>query len=299
MISILVPVFNRDVNELISTLSAQAKELQQGTEIIIMDDGSDSYYRQLHSSFPHSSFLRYFESGKNYGRIRTRQMLCELATFDWLLFLDCDSFLISEDWLQNFYRRIADDVHVVVGGRVYSPEKPVDCNLRLHWKYGSKREKTKPASTGYVNRFMTNNLFIRKTVFNRFDFTGQWEGYGYEDTWMGIQLESINIPVMYIDNPVKHAGLEDTSTYLAKSREALQNLEKLSKLVPKKILVKHVKLYFYFYKLQSWRLLWILRVVYAMLSSTTRRNLHTCNPSLILFDLYRLNYFAKLAARNL
>ncbi|MEO5996491.1 MAG: glycosyltransferase [Chitinophagaceae bacterium] len=294
MISILIPVFNWDVNELILDLSSQAKQLQPDVEIIVMDDGSQSSYRRLHHKLNDIAFVRYYEADKNNGRIRIRQMMAGLASFEWLLFLDCDSKIVSCQFLQNFYKRISDSVNVMAGGRIYSARKPADCRFRLHWKYGSIREKTRPGLEGHSNRFMTNNFLIRKNIFERFDFAGQWEGYGYEDTWMGIQLESMHIPIIYIDNPIKHEGLEESSVYLKKSQEALQNLKKLSSLVPQKILVKHVTLYAYFRRLLSLRLLWVIRLIYGMLRLSIMKNFHSCNPSLLLFDLYRLNYFASL-----
>ena len=47
---------------------------------------------------------------------------------------------------------------------------------------------------------------------------------------MGIQLEAMGIPIIYINNPIKHEGLEGSLEFLAKSKEALQNLKRLSKL---------------------------------------------------------------------
>ena len=294
MISILIPVFNWDVNELILELSSQAKQFQPDVEIIVMDDGSQTSYRHLNYKLNDIPFVRYYESEKNHGRIRARQMLAALASFDWLLFLDCDSKIISGRFLQNFCERISDTVNVIMGGRIYTAEKPADCRFRLHWKYGSVREKTRQGLEGYSNRFMTNNFFIRKNVFERFDFAGQWEGYGYEDTWMAIQLESMHIPVIFIDNPVKHEGLEESLVYLKKSQEALQNLKKLSGLVPQKILVKHVRLYAYFCRLRSLQLVWVIPFIYGTVRFSIRKNLNSCKPSLLLFDLYRLNYFASL-----
>jgi len=294
MMSILIPVFNQDVNELVHELSHQVAKLQEPAEIIVMDDGSEVSYRHLHTNLNDIPFVRYYESGTNNGRVSIRQLLCELASSEWLLFLDGDSRIVSDQYLANYSRLINYPDHVWVGGRIYAGERPADCSLRLHWHYGTAREKTKPGLEGYTNRFMSNNFLMRKSIFQQFDFTTKWTGYGYEDTWMGIQLESMQIIIHYIHNPVLHEGIEKISAFLAKSHEALGNLSMLSTIVPRKILVKHVKLYFYFSRLQSFGLLSITQMIYDMFSSFIKTNLHSCHPSLFMFDLYRLIYFSRI-----
>lgn len=294
MISILIPVFNYDINELIVALSNQAGKLGQESEIIVIDDGSQSSYRNLNAAIASLPFVQYIESEKNNGRVRIRQMLADKASFEWLLFLDCDSQILSDHYLEIYVQRIRDSVQIMSGGRVYSREKPTDCRFTLHWKYGTYREKTTYNSKNHTNRFMTNNFLIRKSIFVKFHFTPDWGGYGYEDTWIGIQLEAMNIAVSHIDNPVLHNGLQESLEFLSKSREALKNLKKLSQVVPVKILAKHVKLYLYYYRLKYLGLLWLLRFIYSMTHTGIEKNIHSCNPSLFKFDLWRLNYFLEL-----
>ncbi len=291
MISVLIPVFNRDVNELVDVLSKQLKLLNNLAEIIVMDDGSEAYYKNLNCKLAGIELVQYVESDTNQGRIYCRQKLAAIAKYEWLLFLDCDSKIVSDQFLKTYCNKLTNSEQVIVGGRIYTSQKPNDCRFMLHWKYGTYREVMRLGNQAHANRFMTNNFFISKNIFERFDFTGGWSGYGYEDTWMGIQLEAMNVPVIFINNPVIHDGIETSFVFIAKSKEALENLKRLSELIAPGILIKHVRLYYYFYRLQSWRILWVMQLVYSIMKRYINNNLQSCEPSLLKFDLYRLHYF--------
>lgn len=295
MISVLIPVLNRDVTQLVQTLIKQLKLLPVSVEIILLDDGSQTYFSKLNSvGIADTPFVEYIESKINNGRIRARQVLAEASKFEWLLFLDCDSDIVSDRFLENYYNEFNAVNQVIVGGRIYNPLKPADSGTMLHWKYGTCREAIKLGKHCHANRFMTNNFCIRKSVFKNFNFTGGWDGYGYEDSWMGMQLEAMNVPVIFIDNPVLHHGVEPSSVFIIKSEEALRNLCRLNQVTSPGILLRHVRLFNYYYRLRSWRMLWIVTLIYSMLGKVVERNLLSCKPSLLLFDLYRLNYFVKV-----
>lgn len=295
MISILIPAFNQDVNRLVARLSAGFSHLQQAGEIIVMDDGSTPAYQALNSSLATQPFVRYVPHAQNHGRIRIRQMLAEAATCEWLLFLDGDSELVSDDFLPHYYQAIKTNTGVLVGGRTYSTTPPVDCALRLHWKYGAAREGRRPAGNSQP-AFMTNNFCIQAQHFRQLSFDTGGEGYGHEDTWIGIQVEKAAIPVHYIDNPVLHTGLEKNTVFIAKSENALLNLHKLSTSVAPELLARHVKLFRVYQNLRKWNATWIPLWGYKLLKKYITGNLHSCDPSLTLFDLYRLQYFIRLDA---
>ncbi|WP_315824167.1 hypothetical protein [Paraflavitalea speifideaquila] len=142
---------------------------------------------------------------------------------------------------------------------------------------------------------MTNNFIIEARYFKQLSFETGGEGYGHEDTWIGIQLERARIPIAYIDNPVLHAGLEINSAFIAKSENALKNLCGLSNLLPAAELARHVKLFRIYRSLKSWKGEWIPLLLYHLFKGPVRRNLLSCNPSLTYFDLYRLQYFIRLS----
>jgi glycosyltransferase involved in cell wall biosynthesis len=293
MISVLIPVFNQDINTLVARLSAGFSRLGGAGEIIVMDDASDAAFQQVNNDIASFPFVRYSIQSQNQGRIRIRQKLAEAATGHWLLFLDGDSELITDDFLDKYTKAVATHTGVIVGGRTYDTAPPEDCTLRLHWTYGLARENRR-AGKKHQPAFMTNNFIIEAQCFKQLSFETGGEGYGHEDTWIGMQLEQAAIPVAYIDNPVLHAGLERNNVFITKSENALVNLHRLSNLVPPADLARHVKLFRIYRSLKSWKGEWIPLLLYNLFKSPIRRNLFSCKPSLTYFDLYRLQYFIRL-----
>jgi glycosyltransferase involved in cell wall biosynthesis len=225
-LSVLIPVYNYNVTSLVHALSAQLEKTGKEGEIILLDDGSSDDTILANQSLQNISYVRFFRNEKNEGRMLARQKLSTLARFEWLLFLDCDSGIIKDDFLAAYFNLIKDDIDLASGGRVYADQQPAECELMLHWKYGRKREspKGKPGTT-----FQSNNFLIKKEIFERLDTSLQMPGYGHEDSWWGIQFEQAAIRCRYLNNPVLHASIEKADSYIEKSEQALSNLLLLEK----------------------------------------------------------------------
>ena len=293
MISVLVPVYNQDIKILIARLSAGLSRLEKGGEIIVMDDGSTEEYLTRNGSIATLPGVRYIPLHKNHGRFKTRRFLAKAAAGEWLIFLDGDSVVTTDDFLRNYEKAIAEQAGVVVGGRTYQPLPPEDQQLTLHWKYGTERESRHPGKK-HQPAFMTNNFMIPAWIFNQLKEGVAWEGYGHEDTWIGLLLEQAGIPVVYVDNTVIHDGLEPADTFIVKSKQALINLKKISAIVPPGDLARHVKLFRVYSRLKKWRLVWAPVILYSLLAGIIDRNLRSRRPSLKLFDLYRLCFFSSI-----
>jgi len=292
MISILIPVYNTDVRKLVSALAEQAKDQSSVSEIIVLDDGSDSAVCRLNAAVA-SHLVQYHLSGANHGRIQARKKLASLASNNWLLFLDDDSGIIRNGFLQTYCSAIPDPHTVVAGGRSYAEEKP-PCAFRLHWLYGRSREGRWMQAANDFRGFQSNNFLVYRPVFEAIRFPEALSGYGHEDTWMGMQLENMGCRMQKIDNPVVHQGLQRQEQFLAKAEEALNNLPVLRRSAGDRQLAAHVKIFRAYRRLERWRLLTALQWLCAVCKGYIHRNIHSCTPSLRLFDLYRLGYLAKI-----
>lgn len=284
MISICIPVYNSHVSPLAQELSRQLESLNRGGEIIIFDDCSSLYFRNINSTVAALASVRYKELDQNVGRLAIRKLLAETARYEWLIFLDGDSCI--DDFHLSRYISILQDNVIFVGGRNYSRE-PLECNKKLHWNYGVERESLR----GKTKAFHSNNFCVPKAIFLQLEFPDQLKGYGHEDTWMHIQFERSGRKIVFVNNPVIHESVEDTNVFLEKARAALQNLLALEKLVEGPLLSRYVRLYKAFKLLERYRLLKIFRLSYKMISRKIEKNLHSCKPSLLLFDMYRLFHF--------
>jgi len=139
---------------------------------------------------------------------------------------------------------------------------------------------------------MTNNFLIPKKIFLELEHQADISGYGHEDTLMGIQLQAQNVSVIHIDNPMLHAGLEDANEFLEKSKNAIQNLQRLYQSSYRKKLEESVKLVRYYSFLKKYKMLAGIKSV-RFIKNFILNNITSSNPSLGLFDILKLYWFAE------
>ncbi len=228
MISVCIPIYNFDVRSLVSRISEQAESQSALVEIILIDDGSDEFYREINREI--CSRHKYIELSENIGRSAIRNKFLKYVSQPWLLFLDCDSLIISENFLQRYLSTIENRAEemVVCGGRVYSPDPPGK-NRYLRWKYGIFREsRTANERARNPNKsFLSNNFLISGELFSRFPFDERISEYGHEDTLFGYHLKKNNISIRHIDNPVLNGDIETNAVFLEKTRKSIMNLRKI------------------------------------------------------------------------
>ena len=260
-----------------------------------MDDGSSDEAILTNQSLQNIPSVLFFKNERNEGRMAARQKLSGLASYEYLLFLDCDSEIIKEDFLDCYFNLINENFSLASGGRIYADTPPASCELMLHWKYGRKRE-SRVAKSGAG--FQSNNFLIKKEIFKGLDTTLQLTGYGHEDTWWGIQFEQAGISCSYINNPVLHAAIEKADIYIEKSEKALANLLLLEKNIDSSMICRHVRIYRWYLKLKRTGLSGIYLFFEKIFHGYFRRNLLSCKPSLFFFDCYRLALLLRMVKKK-
>ena len=228
MISILIPVYNRNVVSLVTSLHQQLTVVKERVEIIVMDDGSpdESLKNDNRTILPGFDNVQYIELPSNLGRNIIRHQLAAAATYDTLIFLDADSSFPDTRWLQRYIRALPGN-SIIMGGRSYRPAAPGASSLHFH--YGERREQHNAFRRNkYPYRsFLACNFLISKEQLSRLITDNHLQGYCHEDTFMGLQFEKLNIAVVHIDNPVYHEGIDDDGLFMKKQQEALVNLHYL------------------------------------------------------------------------
>jgi len=289
MISICIPVYNYDVGSLVKDLHHQAVNSGYPFEIILMDDASDERFRKINNSIELES-VRYIQLNENIGRAKIRNRLAEEAKFPNLLFMDCDSAVSSSSYIEN-YTHFFDYLSVCCGGRIYEEKKPAGSTY-LRWKYGTKRECTSAAERKKNPNigFQTNNFLIHKSIFEKVKFNEDLTGYGHEDTLFGLELLKQGIIINHIDNPLIHLGLENASDFLEKTENGIKNLYRIELLLREIYLeyINHSRLMRTKLFLQKFYLTGIVAKLFCIFHKWMKNNLLGNNPSLKIFDLYRL-----------
>ncbi len=288
MLSILIPIYNYDVTQLVNDLLEQCKGLDTPTEIICYDDNSQPLYEAANAWMTNDSDVVYKVLPKNVGRSAIRNLLAKAASYPFLLYLDCDSGIISKDFIQQYLTHIAED-HLICGGRNYAPLPPENISHKLHWLYGSKREtrSLQYRQNNPIKYFHTNNFVIPISAFGSLSFDESIRSYGYEDLVLAEMATSNGLTIKHIDNPIQHMELHDDSEFLSKTQAAVKNLIKLNQ----KGLYFNSKLEKAAYWLGKLGLGGLYRWYYDKNRHHITSNLKSEHPSLRKLDMYKLNVY--------
>jgi len=293
MLSILIPTYNYNITKLVSELHRQALEATIDFEIIIMEDGSNTFLEE-NKATADLDFCRYIVLEKNIGRSAIRNKLADTAKYEQLIFMDCDAEVSSPDYIQR-YAVFFHGEYVVLGGRIYAEN--IAPQYSLLSKYGKQRERNNADNLKkrkHRQIFTSPNFLISKSIFNRVRFDESIKGYGHEDTIFGIMLQRENVKFEYIDNPVIHIGIENNQTFVKKTEEALRNLYSLYNSGEYPELEKESKILSFYLKLDKEHLTCIVSVGYKIFDSLIKKNLLSARPSLFLFDFYKFAYLCNL-----
>ncbi len=297
MLSINIPVYNTEVNNLVLELQNQARKLNIPFEIRVYDDGSLEEFKMINREIARVSNVIYYELKENIGRAAIRNLMGADSNFGWLLFMDADSKPVDTNYLKNFLNHRREN-WVLCGGTVYSDQKPDEPEKQLRWKYGTVREavsaEIRNSKKGFI--ITSNNFLIEKRVFDKIHFREDIRNYGHEDTVLGFDLFQNKCEIFHIDNPVEHTGLEDAGVFLEKTRSALKNLN----FIFEKLLSGNPDFQNQVWFLNRYKKItqvippFFLRMFYRTFSSAMERNLKGNNPRLFWFDVYKLCCFASI-----
>ena len=284
MLSILIPVYNYNITKLVSDLHQQCENAEIVYEIVCFDDGSSDNFKKENQIIQKFDNVVYHELPQNLGRSKIRNELGKAAEFGYLLFMDCDSQVVSKNYIKNYIEKL-DPSCLLYGGRVYQSAAP-EKEYFFHWFYGRHREQmpVEQRRAKPHHSFMTNNFLIPKNIFTNFLFDEKLTQYGHEDTIFGLQLKEANIPIIHIDNPLEHEGLETTDSFLIKTKQGIENLHFLSKEYD----LLDTRLLRTYKKAKNWRLTFFINLIFQVSEKSLLKNFNSSNINLKLFDFYKL-----------
>lgn len=292
MLSILVPIYNHNAYSLVSKLSEQCVNCGIEYEIICQDDASNSPLNSFNEKInllPNCSFI---SLKQNVAHRQNRNLLAEKAKYKWLLFIDGDSRIIKVDFIQK-YIESTFDFQVIYGGRIH-PEICPSLQQKLRWKYGKFIEDKKAIERlkRPYESLLFNNTLILKSEFDKVKFDSEIILYGHDDTQFSYELSKIKSKVNHIDNPILHDDIDTNNKYLSKTEESLKSL--LILYTSKKVnpnFVSILKLYVF---LKKTRLIYLVQFVYNFLKKSLKKQIASENPSLTIFNIYRIGYLCSL-----
>ena len=290
MLSILIPTFNHLTTNLVKDLQLQCLESKIIFEIIIYDDASTDRKVLLENSKLNKLSNVYYKRNKiNIGRSAIRNKLAAISKYKWLLFIDADVIPKTKNFVKKYLDSINDNCEVISGGIAYT-KKPKKKEQILRWKYGKKREYM---SIIYRNNnpylsLLSSNFLIKRKIILKNPFNEKISKIANEDSIFSYDLKSKKIHITHIDNQVLHENLENSTIFLEKTlgfaKSSLIFAE--SNLIDKNYM-KIIRTYFI---LKKFKIAPFLKYIHYYLGDYFKRHLSSKNPSLFIFDFYRLSY---------
>lgn len=268
-LSILIPVYRYDCSPLVAALHRLCREEGVDYEVLTADD----------------ELLR-------LGRAGIRNHLAEQAQGTWLLFIDCDASVDDDAFIHRYRMAMSSGVSVVCGGLHHAAVLPSPA-VSLRWRYERAADRHRSAaerSRKPYDSFTPFNVLMRRELFLSIRFDDSLKGYGHEDTLFGAELKRRQVPILHIDNPLVHEGLEPNDVFLEKSRSALRNLRlKESQLADQSPLLRGYRM------LCRCHLQGLVQELFRRRHTQWERKLtNRAKPSLLLFKLYKIGFYAQL-----
>ncbi|MGZ8364574.1 MAG: glycosyltransferase family 2 protein [Caulobacteraceae bacterium] len=232
-LSVLIPFLNDDPRRLIAAVDA---EQAKGVEIVLLDDGGedDGLAAGISTTLQSlSTPARYVRLVRNEGRSKGRNRLAAHARAGHLLFLDADMLPDAPDFLRRYLTMIeAEDPAVVCGGFSTLQCEPHPDHA-LHRSMAGRAdcapaEVRSQAPEKYV---FTSNLMVRRDVFETERFDEGFKGWGWEDVEWGIRV-SRRYPLLHIENPATHLGLDTPEVIAAKYEQSATNFGRVARAHP-------------------------------------------------------------------
>ena len=297
MISIIVPTYNYVCTKLVTDLSEQAQNLKNKLhddfdyEILVADDGSDNIQTiKENRKINHIKNCRLLEYQSNIGRALIRNWLIEQSHFKYLLIIDSDALVCTNDFIEKYWnnRHQAD----FICGTIQNPNIPCPSGYELRYYYEQHAEKTRKKKGDNTNpyfRLSTFNLFFNKEKLGILRFDPRCKEYGYEDALMGLTLKERGLSLIHINNPLIHNGIDSNASFLSKTEAAMRTLSNLDGLMKDNAGTSVM-----YHKLKKMHILSIFRLFFLCFQKLIRANLLGHHPSLFLFQLYKLGYYSQI-----
>jgi glycosyltransferase involved in cell wall biosynthesis len=298
MISILIPTYNFNTLPLVTELYNQIALENIEFEIIVQDDASPvNENTEINRKINDLANCRFERNETNLGRGQNRNALVNKAQYDLILLMDCDMFPKSKNFIKIYLKSILkEERKAIFGGIIYFDEKPKDDEV-LRWVFGKNREEI-PLKKRLSNPYqytLISNILVRKELLINYPFDREIYNYGYEDIVFILGLKSHGIPITHIENPAFHLNLEKSAVFLEKFHSSLQNL----KLVLDRGIIEYedTALTKTYLKIEKLKMVRFAVFLFTFFKNSFTKNLLSKNPSIFLFDVYRLGYFCQLKSR--
>lgn len=295
-LSVLIPAYNTVCVPIVERVLAMCQDIicrepAFKYEVVVADDASPlrdtiEQNRRI-GTMPNCRFI---EKDTNTGSAATRNFLTKESRYQWLLFLDCDMQIATDD----FILRYLNDGHegVVNGGIAIGEGDTRNLRRRYEMKCAPNHTAMQRQKHPY-HCFRSTNFLVARDVMLRCPFDERFKKSGYEDVLLGKLFESNGVEVFHFDNPTVMTDFETNPDFVAKTERSLHTLYEFRTDLQgySRLLSKANGIW------GSEVVSWLVRLWHRLFGHMERRNLCGHHPRLKVFDLYRLGYYFTLTKK--
>ena len=298
MISILIPTHNYNAYPLVNEVHKQAVKLGIDFEILVYDDASTQKI-EANDLLQNLEGVTYKYFDKNLGRVPMLAELYRDAKYDMVLAFDVDVFFNDRFYLRKLLEEIDKvDADLYYGGTSVPASCPSPDKI-LRWKFGKQRESPDLAyrKAHPYNTVVCQSITVKRDVFLEFlpELMGVKDYYGL-DIYFTYLLKKAGKKIHHFQNPVTHLGFDANASLLQKTKSAIDTYRHLygNGLIDR----AQIKLVSFAEKYSKFGLCPLLRATSFVTLPLIKRNLLSKNPSLTLFDIYKLIYYCQIKSRK-
>jgi hypothetical protein len=230
VLSVGSPYFRDDPSGWVNALARDPRATD--VEIVLVDDGTgdselDAKVRAAVDAWPGPAIAVRFHNNRGRSSARNRGILAARGTY--LLFIDADMLPGDSLYLSRYFDMIDKSAAAIIFGGFTTIGVKVDHDTKLNYSLALKND-CKPASVRAVRgplSVASNNLLVRRDVFDVEPFDNEFIGWGWEDTEWAMRAVYAGYGLTHIDNPAIHVGLDSSKSMLRKYKEAGPNLRRL------------------------------------------------------------------------
>ncbi len=230
-ISVLMPFLRDDPRDLLDVLDREAPALDGAIEVVLLDDGTGDAALTTALKAQISALtlpVRLITLRANEGRSKGRNRLSRAARGGFLLFLDSDMRPDTDHFLQTWASIARDRNPAVVFGGFSLLQAPTDARFAVHRSMAARSEcvLADVRSLSPEKYVYTSNLLVRRDVFETEGFDPAFTGWGWEDVEWAMRV-SRRHPVLHIDNPATHMGLDTVQALAGKYEQSAANFARV------------------------------------------------------------------------
>lgn len=203
-LSIVISVYNQKetLRKILSGLAGQIKN-PKDFEVVITDDGSTDGTAEFVKKTRFPIFMKYLQAEKNAGRAQNRNRGFAKTVGRHVFFLDGD-MVPGPDLVKThmaMWKKYPNDV--ILGSIKNPPEYKPD---RLHKYLYSRGFLNQSKETPIPGRYLTgSNFSVNREAFEKLSgFDESFEGWGGEDTDLGLRLEKQGITIRYAPGAISY-----------------------------------------------------------------------------------------------